>query len=115
MVPVGLSAMFESGRGAPSAGDLSVVACDAEPDTSAEMLTGTWAIPVVLSRPSGVDDNGRGADQGSSANATGPGLDVIGAVETVGEAVGPARRILVHAHSRSENGVESPALSAPYG
>ena len=114
LVPVGLGA----GRGAPPSGVLSVVGCDAEPDTSAEMLAGTRAnlpVPVVLSRPSGVGDNSHGADQGSSANATGPVLDAVGAVGGGGKAVGPASWIFVHAFSCSGNGVESPALLARCG
>jgi len=118
MVPAGLCVMFESERSAPRAGDLSVVGCDAEPDASADMLAGTWAnlqFLVVLSRPSGAGDNGHCADRGSSANATCPGLDVVGAVETVGEAVGLASWILVPARSCSGHGVESVSLSALYG
>lgn len=98
-------------------GDLNVVGCDAELDTSAEMLAGKYAslpVPVVLSQTSGVGDNGHGDDQGSSANATGPGLDAVGSVEGGGEAVGPASWILVHANSCSEHGVESPDFSAPF-
>lgn len=118
MVPVGLSAMFERGPGAPPAGDLSVVGCDAQPDTSAEMLAGTSAnlpVPAVLLWTSRVGDNGHGADQGSSANTTGPGLAAVGAVESGGEAVGLASWVLVHAYSCSGNGVESVVLSAPRG
>ena len=99
-------------------GDLNVVGCDAKLDTSAEMLAGTYAnlpVPVVLSQTSGVGDNGHGGDQGSSANATGPGLDAVASVEGGGEAIGSASRILVHANSCSGNGVESPAPSAPCG
>jgi hypothetical protein len=83
---VGLRAMFDSGRGSPPAGDLG-----------------------------GVGDSDHGGDQGSSAYATGPGLDAIGAVESGGEAGGSASRILVHDNSCSGNGVESPAPPAPCG
>lgn len=78
--------MFDTGRGSPPARDLG-----------------------------SVGDSGHGDDQGSSANATGPGLDAIGAVESGGEAGGSVSRILMHANSCSENGVESPAPSAPCG
>jgi hypothetical protein len=118
MVPVGLSAMFEGARGAPPADDLSVVGGDPEPDTPAEMLAGTYAnlpVPVVLLWMSHVGDNGHGADQGSSTNTTGPGLDAIGAVESGGEAIGLASWILAHPYRCSGNGVESPAFSAPCG
>jgi hypothetical protein len=111
---VGLGAMFESARSAPHAGDLSLVGCDAKADTTAETLARTCvklAVRVFLAQTSRVGDNGHDGGQVSGANATGPSLDAVDAIESVGEAIGPACRIFVRANRCSGNGVESPAVS----